>query len=210
MIACPQCDLLHRVAPVPDGARARCARCHTTLIAPRSGSMARVLALAVTGAVLMTVAVFFPFLDLSAAGRHVEASVFTAVLAFAEGWMTPLAVAVGAFVVGLPLARLLAVIWALAPLVMGRPPWPGAAEAFRLAETLRPWAMAEIFIIGVAIALVKVAGLATLSFGPAFWAFAGMVIVMALKDGMTDRQGVWRAIEEGRRRQRQRLRERAT
>jgi len=199
LIACPQCDLLHRVPEVAEGAKARCARCGTVLIAPGANALARVLALAVTGTVFMITAVFFPFLELSVAGRTLDASLFSAVLAFAEGWMVPLAIAVGAMIVGLPLTRLLAVIWTLTPLVAGQGPWPGAAQAFRMAEFLRPWAMAEIFILGVAVALVKVAGLATLSFGPAFWAFVGLVIVMALKDALTDRHTVWDAIETGRR-----------
>ena len=32
--------------------------------------------------------------------------------------------------------------------------------AFRLAEALQPWSMAEIFVIGCAVALVKIADLA--------------------------------------------------
>ena len=42
--------------------------------------------------------------------------------------------------------------------------------------------MAEVFIVGVAVALVKVAGLAHLSIGPAFWAFVALVLVTVLKD----------------------------
>ena len=50
-------------------------------------------------------------------------------------------------------------------------PWSHAAFVFRMAEAMQPWAMAEIFIIGTAVALVKIGGLATISLGPAFWAF---------------------------------------
>jgi len=46
LVACPQCDLLNREPTLPDGARARCARCGTVLLAPQTGAVATVVALA--------------------------------------------------------------------------------------------------------------------------------------------------------------------
>jgi paraquat-inducible protein A len=65
---------------------------------------------------------------------------------------------------------------------------------FKLAEHIRPWAMAEVFIIGVAVALVKVAGLAQVTLGPAFWAFVGLVIITVLKDNFMCRVTVWQTL----------------
>ena len=84
----------------------------------------------------------------------------------------------------------------IGPLVAGRPPFAGATRAFRLSERLRPWSMAEIFIIGVAVALVKVAGLATVSLGPAFWAFAILVLVTVLQDNAMCRYTIWKTLEQ--------------
>jgi paraquat-inducible protein A len=56
--------------------------------------------------------------------------------------------------------------------------------------------MAEIFIIGVAVALVKVAGLATVTLGPAFWAFVLLVIVTVLKDSFMCRVTVWQTLSQ--------------
>ena len=56
--------------------------------------------------------------------------------------------------------------------------------------------MAEIFIIGVSVALVKVAGLATISLGPAFWAFVALVLVTALKDSLMCELTIWKTLEE--------------
>ena len=55
--------------------------------------------------------------------------------------------------------------------------------------------MAEIFIVGVAVALVKVAGLAMLTIGPAFWAFTALVLITALNDNFMCRLTVWRTLE---------------
>ena len=55
---------------------------------------------------------------------------------------------------------------------------------------------AEIFVIGTAIALVKVGGLATISFGPAFWAFCGLILVNAASNAFTSATTIWDAIED--------------
>ena len=85
---------------------------------------------------------------------------------------------------------------ALAPMALGHHPARYAVAAFRLAQGLKPWAMAEIFIIGVSVALVKVAGLATISLGPAFWAFVTLVIVTTLKDSLMCELTIWKTLEE--------------
>ncbi len=194
LIACPVCDALLRDVAVPVGARARCTRCHTIIAAPRERALTRIVMLASTAFVLMWAAVFFPFLELSAKGLHRESSLLDAVLAFSDGLLIPLTFAVAALIIVLPLVRLSAITYALAPMALGWHPWRHAIPAFRLAEGLRPWAMAEIFVVGVAIALVKVAGLAKLSLGPAFWALVLLVLVTALNDNFMCRMTIWKTL----------------
>ena len=54
LIACPTCDMLHTVAPVPAGGRLRCRRCHTVLLTNRRGAIDRTLAAAFASVILMT------------------------------------------------------------------------------------------------------------------------------------------------------------
>lgn len=199
LIACPRCDALHRDLDLADGARARCARCGTLLIAARQRAFGQVIMLSVTIAILMAGAVFFPFLSISAAGLSHASSVFDAALAFSGDLLAPLSVAVLAMIVLIPVVRVAAILYTLLPLARGRPPLRHAEDAFRLAEHLRPWSMAEIFIIGTAVALVKVAGLATIGFGPAFWAFAAIVIVVVLEDTFMCKWTIWKTIGKAKR-----------
>ncbi|MEM8788753.1 MAG: paraquat-inducible protein A [Pseudomonadota bacterium] len=195
LIACPVCDALHNLKDVPEGHSARCHRCHRTLIAPKTDAYTRIVVLAATAVILMVAALFFPFLELNAGGFSNRSSIFDAALAVSGGWLTPLAIAVAALIILIPLTRFLALIYALWPLVVGRRPWPRARGAFRLADVLKPWAMAEIFIVGVAVALVKIVELASVSLGPAFWAFAALVLVSALKDNFMCRQSIWISLD---------------
>ncbi|AKO95627.1 MULTISPECIES: paraquat-inducible protein A [Marinovum] len=195
LYACPVCDTLYNEPEVPENSIALCHRCGHVIAAPRSDAFARVLALAMTSAVLMTAAIFFPFIDLQAGGIHNRTSILDAIQVFSSGLMVPLAVVVALLIVLIPFLRLLAIIYTLLPLMRDRKPYAHAKAAFRLAERLRPWSMAEIFIVGVAVALVKVGGLATLNLGPAFWAMSGFVVVTVLQDTSMCRHTIWNSLE---------------
>ena len=84
LIACPICDMLHAVAPVPEGGRLRCRRCGAMLLTNRRGAIDRTLASAFASVILMIAAIFFPFLELSVAGLHKNASLLDAALAFSH------------------------------------------------------------------------------------------------------------------------------
>jgi paraquat-inducible protein A len=198
LIACPHCDALHHVELPQSGERAICRRCGTVLIAPRAGAYLHILLLAVTIMILMIGAIFFPFLELRAAGLHSHSSVFDAARAFAQGETAPLAVAVAALIVLIPIMRVMLLAYVLMPLVLGRRASRHAAVAFRLSEDLRPWSMAEIFVVGVAVALVKVADLAHVVLGPAFWMFAALVVVSVLQDTLMCRWSLWHTLEKER------------
>ncbi|MEI4487250.1 paraquat-inducible protein A [Frigidibacter sp. MR17.14] len=195
MRACPHCDALFRLPELGPRERADCARCGAVLVAPQAQAFTRTVALAATALILMAGAVFGPFLDLSTAGMESSASVLDAIEAFSDGIMFPLSLAVGALIVVIPALRLSLILYTLAPMLRGGAPLPRAGQAFRLADQLKPWSMAEIFLIGVAVALVKVAGLASVHPGVAFWALCGLVLVTVLQDNSMDKESVWHAIE---------------
>ena len=196
MVCCPICDALHEFGDIPDGQRARCVRCNTIIAVGRPEAILRIVVLAATALVLMTIVVFYPFLELRNGVFDSRASVFQTVMSFSEGIMAPLSIAVAAFVIVLPVARLGLIVWALGPLSINRTSLPGAARALRWSETLKPWAMAEIFMVGVAVALVKLADLATLSMGPAFWSFTAIVVITALQDTQMSKHTIWTALDQ--------------
>lgn len=196
LVCCPVCDALHRLDDVAPDSRARCVRCNTILGVGQPEAILRVVVLAATSLVLMTIVVFYPFLQLQQGVFLSKASVFDTVMSFSEGIMAPLSIAVAFFVIILPVARLFLLIWALGPLSLERAPFKGAHWALRWSDRLRPWAMAEIFMVGVAVALVKLADLATLSMGPAFFSFMAIVILTALGDTQLTRHTIWTALDK--------------
>lgn len=204
LIACPSCDALYRVAATKHGERAVCARCHHVLIAPIEGAILRIVAMSLTILVLLTTAVFLPFLKIEANGLSNTTSIFDAALSFSKVHMVVLSVMVLGVIVFVPLIRALLLLFVLTPLLLHRKPLSGSSRAFRWTDRLRPWSMAEIFVLGVGVALVKIAALARVEFGMAFWLFAALVVVTVFQDTYLCRWSVWEALEAGHRSPRQR------
>lgn len=197
LIACPTCDALYRAAAPGHGERAVCARCHDVLIAPVKGAVFRIVALALTILILLITALFLPFLRIEANGLSNATSIFEAAMSFSRAHMIALSFAVMTLIIFIPVARALLLIYVLSPLMFGARPLPGAYASFRLSEGLRPWSMAEIFVLGVGVALVKISDLARVELGMAFWFFAVLVVVTVLQDGTLCRWSVWHALDLG-------------
>jgi paraquat-inducible protein A len=66
---------------------------------------------------------------------------------------------------------------------------------FRWYGWISPWAMIEVFLIGVMVAYSRLVDLATVSMGPAVWAMAGLMVASLAADMALDPEAVWQAIE---------------
>lgn len=154
-----------------------------------------IITLALTVVILVFGSLWFPFLQISAGGLTNSATILDAALSFTGGPLMILSLAVMALILVVPLTRAALTLYVLVPIVFDRAPRPAARQAFRLAEALRPWSMAEIFAIGCAVSLVKVADLADISFGPAFWMFAAVVVISVVQDTFMCRWSVWHSID---------------
>lgn len=195
LMACPNCDALYKERSPDVGERAVCARCHTVLIAPKRKAGLKIIALTLAMLILVVAAMFFPFLDISVSGLSNQASILDSAATFRSGPIVVLSLAVAAMIVLIPLARMLLILYVLVPIVLDSKPFAHARQAFRLSQKLKPWAMAEIFAIGCAVALVKVADLANIGFGPAFWMFTALVVIILFNDRYLCTWSVWKSLE---------------
>ena len=194
LTACHVCDLLLRDRRGKHDERVSCPRCGAQLRVLRSAAIDRLLAVSLAVLPLMAIGLTASFLSLSGGGTHREASVIGAAAAVATRDLWPFSVLVGTLIVALPMLRAVALCYTLLPVRLGRAPARHARAAFRLADRLRPWSMAEIFVMGVAVALVKVAGLASVTLGPAFWSFVLLGVLALTEDAVICRRSIWDTI----------------
>ena len=191
---CDDCGLLLRLPALPAHAIARCPRCSLVLRRRRAEPTIRPLALAATGIVLMWVGAQFPFLDLRVGAQEHQTTLISGPreLAAYDQWVV--AVAVLATTLMIPLLRLAGLAWVL--LNLERQPAPRyLAPLFRWIERLKPWAMIEVFMLGVFVAYTKLIDLAQVNVGAALYALAGLMLVMAAVDNTLDPEAVWRRID---------------
>jgi paraquat-inducible protein A len=193
-IACIQCDLPLTLGDLEAGQSAHCPRCGHALARGVSNRFDRALALALAAAILLVMANSFPFMSMQSSGlESVMTLPRTAVQLHDQGY-TALAVIVLSAIVFIP-ALILCSIFALAlPLRRGRnKPWLRASA--RLLFSLTPWAMGEVFIIGVIVSLVKIGHMAHVILGTSFWSYVGFAICFTAAMSTLDRFSVWREIE---------------
>lgn len=196
LIVCPRCDAAYQVARPAHDQRAVCQRCDAVLINPRRKAGVQIVAISCAIVILLLAAAVFPFLSVHAGGVQNSVSVLETALAFRDGWLVMLSLVMVFLIFIIPLLRVVLSIYVIAPMVFDRPAAPHAAHVFRLAEALRPWSMAEIFAIGCAVALIKISALVDVSFGPAFWMFAVLVVLVVVQDGIICRWSVWNALSK--------------
>lgn len=195
LIACPTCDALYKAEVPKPGAKMSCTRCHRVLIAPGRRAGVKIILLALASFALVMGAVFQPFLSIKRFWITQEATLLETALAF-EGPLLILSITMLTLVILLPVLRLFLTLYVLTPIVINKTALPYARTAFRVAEALRPWSMAEIFALGAAIALIKIVDLAHVSLGPAVWLFGGFVILLALQNTLMCRWSVWKALDD--------------
>ncbi len=190
LIACPTCDAIYDQSA---STSVSCARCHTVLVQPERRLGVRVLVVTLMSAALIYGSVVLPFLTVERFWISNDTTLIETALAF-EGPLLILSLSVLVLILVLPAARLAISLYVLGPLILGWKAPPGAATAFRWSEALRPWSMAEIFVIGCGVALVKIVALADVTFGPALYMFATAVILIWMQDRMLCRASLWKAI----------------
>ena len=194
LVACLHCDLLQRLPDLAPGASARCPRCDKELWRHREDSLNRTLALTLGAALLYVVANSVPMLGLTIVGRAASTTVIggaehlwsngqrmVAVLVFLTAVIAP------ALQIGFMLAIVLGAL-------RERPPrWVGTL--LRHHPATRTWSMIEVMMLGVLVALVKIADYATVIPGMALFVLWILVFLLAGMQASFDSREVWERIQ---------------
>jgi paraquat-inducible protein A len=193
-IACPDCDLLQDIPALGEGDKARCARCgHILATAPRD-PFDRPLALTLTAAIAFVVANTAPLMGLSAVGRSASTTIIGGTLKMWELGEPVTAMIVGFCAVIAPGLYLLFMLTVL--LAARRPPAPHwVGEMLRWAHAMQPWSMYEVMMLGILVALIKIAELATVDPGVGMYAVGALVALFPAITVAFDPREVWKRVD---------------
>jgi len=191
---CPDCGLFQLVPALVPGSVARCIRCRAVLRRFPRNSLQHGLILYVTALLLLCVAGRASLIEVDTFGMHRSATLLSGPLGFGHHDNWTLALVVGFMILVAPLLRLLLTTYVLIALHLPRQP-RHLRVAFREAERLRPWAMVEVFLLGLFVAYTELPSMIHVEIGLGLYALIALMLVIVVADVCTDSQAVWEAIE---------------
>lgn len=146
--------------------------------------------LTITALILFILANTFPFMTLNIAGREQGTTLISGAIAFHESGMWGLPMLVFLTSILVPAVKIIGMLYILLPLKFNRLPWK-VGPLFRFLQAVTPWGMMEVYMLGVFVALVKLADLATIVPGIAIYAFGALILIMAAASTTLDPRIVW-------------------
>ncbi len=193
LIECEHCASIYRRHQLEPGETANCARCGTILWRYSGLSLSNWLALAIAALIIFGVANAYPVASMSVQGMVQQASLLDAIGITWRQEHYAVAVMTGLAGFVLPLVQLAVLLWVLGPLSRGVEP-AAFRGAMRLLGLLRPWCMVPVFLLGVLVAVVKLAGMAAVSPGIGLIAFGILTIFLTMLGRLTPHV-LWRYAE---------------
>ncbi|SPD75612.1 putative paraquat-inducible protein A [uncultured Desulfobacterium sp.] len=193
IIACPDCDLLQRIPEIPPGGKACCLRCGHIIAQNKPDSLGRTLALTFAAAIVLVIANVTPLMGLSAVGRHASTTILGGGL---KVWLQgeEITAMLVAFCTVVAPATYIACMLTLLLAVKRRPAPSWVGILLRASKFNYPWAMVEVMMLGILVALIKIADLATVVPGIGMYAVGALIILFAGISVNFDPNEVWNRI----------------
>jgi paraquat-inducible protein A len=187
---CNICELEQRVKELGPGQNAKCARCGSILRQNHSDSRTYTAALTLAALFLYVPANIYPILRMEYLGQYSENTVWDGVVRLFQDGMWFVAVVVFLASILVPLLKLLG-LFLLVLNIQARSWQKPRTWIYRIICAIGPWAMLDVFLLAILVALVKLRSLATVTPGPGIIAFAGVVVLTLLASSTFDPRLIW-------------------
>lgn len=188
--ACVECDLVVEMPALRPGESARCPRCSHRLQRRQTAPLQEAAATCVAALVMLGASLPFTFVSFVGRGASNEIAFMDTSLTLTGTSEPLLAVIVGLAIFVLPAMYLFAVAYLHFGLLASRE-LSGGRQLVRFIRTVEPWMMADVFLVGALVSLIKLAGMADVAFGPSFFAFCGFVILLTRTTASVNYDALW-------------------
>lgn len=193
VIACDTCGLVQELEQLPPGSAAECIRCGSFVAARTSTrSLEVTAALSLAALVLYVPANIYPIMKMYMYGAYSESTVWDGVVLLATGeqWFVAAIVFLASMVI--PLVKLAGLFSLVVTARMG---WGrrlrSRTRLYKFIDAIGPWAMLDVFLLAVLIALVKLNTWAKVLPGPGLVAFTAMVVLTMFASAAFDPKLIW-------------------
>ena len=178
-LTCRLCGKEHRTVSLQPGEKALCVRCGAVLAKGSQLGPDAALVFAVTGLILAPPAALLTFVTAGKVGTVRLSLLFTGVGSLWDGGMRPLAVLVVLCGGLLPIVLLtmLGLVHTSHRLGLGG---VGLGHLVRIARFLEHWAIPEVQVLAVLVALMKLGSVVNVTVGPGFWCYSAMALSLLI------------------------------
>ncbi len=192
ILSCNTCGLRQLVEPLAPGRTAECVRCGSFLAAGARGSLHATAAFAVAALILYVPANVYPIMRMHFYGAYSESTVWDGVVSLAQHDQWFVAAVVFLASIAIPLLKLSVLLYLVLSTKIGfGRRLRNRARIYRFVDVIGPWAMLDVFLLAVLVALVKLGTIATILPGPGLVAFASVVVFTMLASASFDPKLIW-------------------
>ena len=192
LVACPVCGLVQRTPALAPDSIATCSRCDSLLREHKANSLQRTLAFTLAALILYVPANLYPILRMEWYGAYSENTVWQGCQKLFEDGQWLVAGIVFLASIMIPLLKLLGLFFLVASKKFHRARWQREQTwVYRFIDVIVPWAMLDVFLLAILVALVKLEQLATVLPGPGLLAFAAVVVLTILATASFDPRLIW-------------------
>lgn len=191
-VACNTCGMVQRMRTLAPVTAVECCRCGSIIRRHGGGSLERTAALSLAALIFFVPANVYPILRMNYHGAYSESTVWDGCVKLfqQDQWLVAMIVFLASMAV--PFAKLLGLFYLVITTKLGsmrrrhERTW-----IYRFIDVIGPWAMLDVFLLAVLVALVKLDQIATVLPGPGLFAFTGVVVLTILASASFDPRLLW-------------------
>ena len=193
IVSCDTCGLVQAVEALTPGTAAECIRCGSFVAVRRSTwSLEATAALSLAALILYVPANIYPIMKMYLYGGYSESTVWDGIVLLMENdqWFVAVIVFLASMVI--PLVKLAGLFSLVITARMG---WGrrlrSRTQLYKFIDAIGPWAMLDVFLLAVLVALVKLSTWAKVLPGPGLLAFTAVVVLTMLASAVFDPKLIW-------------------
>jgi paraquat-inducible protein A len=190
---CETCGLVQQVEKLEPGARAECCRCTSIIGSRKINSLGRTAAFSLAALILYIPANIYPILRMILLRRVFGKYRLGRLCESLQGWQWFVAGIVFLASIVIPFLKLLGLFFLVIRSARGR---QQRTWIYKIIAVIGPWAMLDVFLLSILVALVKLQQIATVLPGRGLLAFTGVVLLTILASASFDPKLIWEETEQ--------------
>lgn len=189
---CDTCGLSQRIEALAPGSVAECIRCGTPIVREPLGGVEVTAALTLAALVLYVPANIYPILAMSMYGTYTEATVWDGVVQLMSHGEYFIGIVVFVASIVVPILKLLGLFFLVVTVKWGYGRrLRGRTVIYKFIDYIGPWAMLDVFLVAILVALVKMGDIGKMIPGPGLVAFTAVVVLTILASQSFDPKLIW-------------------